>query len=66
VTITDFYQQMRVKHEHQLLQAMNEAKYRGFEQVQFKRYSQVLIETIRTKYRDNLALMILFLLCYDM
>jgi hypothetical protein len=45
---------------------MDEAKYRGFEQVQFKRYSQVLIETIRTKYRDNLALMILFLLCYDM
>ncbi|GAU24203.1 hypothetical protein TSUD_23400 [Trifolium subterraneum] len=36
-----------------LLQAMNEAKLRGFERVQFESDSQVLVEAIRTKKRDN-------------
>jgi ribonuclease HI len=36
-----------------LLQAMNEAKHRGFEWVQFESDSQVLVEAIRTKRQDN-------------
>jgi ribonuclease HI len=32
-----------------LLQAVNEAKHRGFERVQFESDSQVLVEAIRTK-----------------
>jgi ribonuclease HI len=32
-----------------LLQALNEAKHRGFERVQFESDSQVLVEVIRTK-----------------
>ncbi|PNX99535.1 trypsin/chymotrypsin inhibitor, partial [Trifolium pratense] len=35
------------------LQVMNEAKHRGFERVQFESDSQVLVEAIRTKRRDN-------------
>ncbi|CAJ2644561.1 unnamed protein product [Trifolium pratense] len=37
-----------------LLQAMNEAKSRGFESVQFESDSQVLVDAIRTKRRGNL------------
>ncbi|CAJ2668572.1 unnamed protein product [Trifolium pratense] len=36
-----------------LLQAMNEAKSRGFESVQFESDSQVLVDAIRTKRRGN-------------
>ncbi|KAK2423550.1 hypothetical protein QL285_033999 [Trifolium repens] len=36
-----------------LLQAMNKARYRGFERVQFESDSQVLVEAIRTKRRGN-------------
>jgi ribonuclease HI len=36
-----------------LLQAMNKAKHRGFERVQFESDSQVLVEAIHTKRRDN-------------
>ncbi|PNX88646.1 cytochrome p450 [Trifolium pratense] len=36
-----------------LLQAMKEAKHKGFEQVQFESDSQLLVEAIRTKRRDN-------------
>jgi hypothetical protein len=51
-----------------LLQAMNEAKDKGLEQVQFESGSQVLVEAIRTKRKSNSEffqlLMILSLLCY--
>jgi ribonuclease HI len=51
-----------------LLQAMNEAKHRGFERVKFESDSQVLIEAICTS-REAIksffpSLTILFLLCY--
>jgi hypothetical protein len=36
-----------------LLQAMNEAGHRGFVRVQFESDSQVLVESICTKRRDN-------------
>jgi ribonuclease HI len=36
-----------------LLQAMNEARHRGFERVQFESDSQVLVEAICTKRRGN-------------
>ncbi|PNY12884.1 biotin carboxyl carrier protein of acetyl-CoA carboxylase [Trifolium pratense] len=36
-----------------LLQVMHEVKHRGFERVQFESDSQVLVEAIRTKWRDN-------------
>ncbi|GAU49837.1 hypothetical protein TSUD_408060 [Trifolium subterraneum] len=36
-----------------LLQALNEAKGRGFDRVQFECDSQLLVEAIRTKRRDN-------------
>jgi ribonuclease HI len=36
-----------------LLQAITEAKHRGFERVQFESDPQVLVESIRTKRRDN-------------
>ncbi|KAK2362183.1 hypothetical protein QL285_087268 [Trifolium repens] len=36
-----------------LLQAVKEAKHKGFERVQFESDSQVLVEAIRTKRQDN-------------
>jgi ribonuclease HI len=36
-----------------LLQAVNEAKHRGFKRAQFESDSQVLVEAIRTKRQDN-------------
>jgi ribonuclease HI len=36
-----------------LMQAMNEANLRGFERAQFKSDSQMVVEAIRTKRRDN-------------
>ncbi|KAK2426207.1 hypothetical protein QL285_024902 [Trifolium repens] len=36
-----------------LQQAMNEAKHRGLERVQFESDSQVLVEAIRTKRQSN-------------
>ncbi|KAK2372377.1 hypothetical protein QL285_073515 [Trifolium repens] len=36
-----------------LQQAMNEAKHRGLERVQFESDSQVLVEAIRTKRQGN-------------
>jgi ribonuclease HI len=35
------------------LQAVKEAKHKGFERVQFESDSQVLVEAIRTKRQDN-------------
>jgi ribonuclease HI len=35
------------------MQAMNEANLRGFERAQFKSDSQMVVEAIRTKRRDN-------------
>jgi hypothetical protein len=36
------------------LLAMNDAKHRDLEQIQFESDSQMLVEKIRTKWRDNL------------